>query len=168
MTSPLLASSTMHRFVRYDARREILDAIGDLKDLDLFGTQIICAPYVHSGVLWSSTMGFPLEERLSLERLYALYEGTKGFVSQQDPKESIYTGKVMLVVKPGEETGMVKPGDWVFTLQENTRMVSIQTPTSKESRVLKFIGINYVAGWPCKLCYEADIYGRIPYPDMVV
>jgi len=168
MSSPLLNTSNMHRFVRYDARREILESIGDVADIELFGTQVICAPYVHSGLLWNRTMGFPIEERLSLDRLYELFAGNKGFVTQTESKESIYSGKVMLVVKTGEDVEKVRVGEWAFTLQENTRQVSIQTPTSRPSRVLKFVGLDYVAGWPCKFVYESDIYGRIPYPDMVV
>jgi len=168
MSSPLRATSTMHRFVRYDAAREIINAAGDLSGIELFGDQVICGPYVHSGLLWSQSLGFPIEKRLSLGHLYELYDGHKGLMAQQMSVESIYQGKVMLVIKAGEETTKVRAGDWIFTLQENTRMISVQTPTSQRSRVLDFIGTDYAAGWPSKLVYERDIYGRVRDPDMVV
>lgn len=169
MSSVLRSDSTLHRFVRYDARREIMQCVGDLSDLELFGTQIIAAPYVHSGLLWAASMGFPIEERLSLDRLYEMYAGTKGIVAQRESLESIFQGKVLLVVKTGESADRIKEGDWIVTLQENTRGLRIRTGTSRKSRVLDFLGItNYEAGYPCKFVYEADVYGRIPDPDMVV
>lgn len=183
--SPLLGNSQLHRQVRYDARREIIESIGDVSGIKLFGNQLIVAPYVHSGIQWSPKYGFPLEERLSLEALYELYDAAdadpkdpgvtnrfKGIVTLRNPtaaKESIHVGAVYLVVAIGEENERnLRVGEWVFTLQENTRSLSITSDNAKKSRVLREVGVDYSAGWPTKLCYSTDIYGTIPHQDQVV
>lgn len=168
--SPLATNTTIHGYVRYNARTEILSCVGDLSDMELFGTQLIVAPYVHSGLMWSDKLGFPREERLSLPRLYELYDSSVGFVIREHSVESIYTGKVLLVVKIGSEADKLglRIGDWVVTLQENTRQVSITSLSAEKSRVLEFVGVKYAAGWPCKFLYESDVYARISDPDMVV
>lgn len=169
MSSPLLGNTQLHAMVRYDARTEIINSVGDLSEIDLFGNQIIVAPYVQSGVVWSDRLGFPREERLSLDNLYGLYDSGKGLFNPSAAKESIFAGTVYLVLKTGEECKKgLKPGDWIFTLQENTRQLSVTSATAKRSRVLKEIGVDYAAGWPAKLVFESDVYGRIPHQDMVL
>lgn len=176
MSSELYATAALHRMVRYDARREILSAVGDLSAIELFGTQLIVAPYVHSGILLSPTLGIPETERLSVEALYDLYDSGRGFLAQKFSTEDLYQGKVCLVLKIGAEVEVYGPryghkplsvGDWVFTLQENTRALSVYAPGATQSRVLKALGIDYT-GWPAKFVYAADLYGRITDPDMVV
>lgn len=170
MTSPLLGNTHLHNMVRYNAREEILQSIGDISDIELFGNQLIVAPYVHSGIMWSDRLGFPKEERLSLEALYDLYDSPRGFIYQTAAKESIFVGMVNLViaVSPDATEHNLKRGEWIFTLQENTRSISITSSTAKKSKVLSKVGVDYAEGWPCKLLFETDVYGRIPYPDMVV
>lgn len=187
MSKELYAASALHRMVRYDARREIMGSLGDLSSIELFGTQLLVAPYVHSGLLRS-----PGEEAevLSLGALYERYQSGRGLITKQLSIESIYQGKVYLVLIVGNEVssmperdmdeerdefmlrlqrweqGRIKPGDWVVTLQENTRQVSISAPGASQSKVLETLGVTYV-GYPCKFLYAADVYMRIPDPDMV-
>lgn len=169
MTSPLLGNTQLHSMTRYDARSEILNSVGDLSEIELFGNQIMVAPYVQSGIMWSDKLGFPREERLSLENLYALYDSGKGLFNPTAAKESIFAGMVYCVLKTGEDcTKDLKRGDWIFTVQENTRQISVTSATAKRSRVLKEIGVDYAAGWPAKLLFEADVYGRVPHQDMVL
>lgn len=170
MTSPLLGNTQLHNMVKYDARKEILGSIGNLAEIELFGNQIIVAPYVQSGIVWLAKYGFPREERLSLENLYDLYDSGKALLNPTPAKESIFTGLVYLVVKTGEDcTKELKVGEWVFTLQENTRQISVTSSTATPSRVLReVIGMDYAAGWPAKLVFETDVYGRIPHQDMVL
>jgi hypothetical protein len=185
--SELYTTAALHRMVRYDARREILNAVGDLSNIELFGTNLIVAPYVHSGLLRS-----PAEapEVLSLDALYERYEAKTGLLTAKLSIESIYQGKVYLVLAVGAdlqippdryddeneaqyaarrerwERRRLKPGDWIATLQENTRAVSISAPGAKQSKMLEYLGITYV-GYPCKFLYDADVYMRINDPDMV-
>lgn len=169
MTSPLLGNTQLHKMVRYDARSEILNSVGDLSEIELFGNQIIVAPYVQSGIMWSEKLGFPREERLSLENLYALYDSGKGLFNPAAAKESIFAGMVYCVLSTGEECVKgLKRGDWIFTVQENTRQISVTSATAQQSRVLKEIGVDYAAGWPAKLLFEVDVYGRVPHQDMVL
>lgn len=177
MSKELYSNSALHRFVRYDAKSEILAAVGDIAGIELFGTQLIVAPYVRSGILLSSSLGFPDSEVLSREALYDLYDSGRGFMAQKFATEDIWQGKVCLVLKIGK--GLIEPpddpdwepldfgvGDWIFTLQENTRGVSISAPGAKQSRVLKANGIDYV-GWPSKFLFRADVYGRIDDPNIL-
>lgn len=175
MTSPLLGNTQLHNMVQYDARSEILNSVGDLSEIELFGNQVIVAPYVQSGIMWSEKLGFPRNERLSIENLYALYDSGKGLFNPTAAKESIFAGMVYCVLKTGEdcvkdENGIprLKRGDWIFTVQENTRQISVTSATAQQSRILKEIGVNYAAGWPAKMLYESDIYGRVPHQDMVL
>lgn len=167
MSSQLYATGALHRMVKYDARREILNSVGDLSSLKLFGTNLIVAPYVQSGLL----RGLNEEaETLSLAALYERYEEKKGLLTKQLSVESIYQGKVYLVLAIGSDVEAPRrysEGDWIVTLQENTRAVSISAPGAKQSKVLEYLGVNYV-GFPCKFLYDADVYARIDDPDMVV
>ena len=169
MSKQLYAQSALHRMVRYDARREIMNSIGDLSGVTLFKDTVLVAPYVHSGLLWSPSMGFPIEERLSLERLYELYDTKRGMMTQELAKESIYQGKVLLLLKTSrkkeEEKNMV--GNWVFTLQENTSGLSVCGEGGEKSRVLEFIGANYTVGWPCKIMDMSHIMGSVEEPALV-
>jgi len=173
--SELYSTAALHRMARYDAKTEIWKSVGSLDDLQVFGTQLVLAPYVHSGVMLSERLGIPETERLSCEALYDLYDSGRGFLNPQLAKEDIFQSKVYMVVKIGSEVDVSEArygdaplavGDWVMTLQENTRAVSLYTPGAKQSRVLKAIGVDYT-GWPCKFCYAADVYGRVTDPDMV-
>lgn len=171
MPSVLMTDATLHRMVRYDAKTEIMNALGDGPLIGrMFGNQILMAPYIHSGLIWSERMGFPLSEVLSVENLYDLYDSNKGFVSQSEAKEGLWQSKLNLVVALGEsatEYGL-SVGQWVWTLSENTRMLSLSPPKAKKSRVLEFLGIPHNAGWLCKLTYETDLYGVEPDPFRIV
>lgn len=184
MSSQLYATAALHRMVRYDARSEILGCIGDFSEIELFGNQLLLAPYVQSGIMWQDKLGFPREERLACEQLYDLYESGKGLRLSQFSIESIYQGKCALIVKVGEDVNKpvydealgkdIPPhvefhvGDWVFTLQENTRSISLAGTGASQSKVLKALGVDYQLGWPCKIAYSSDIYGRVVDPDQVV
>lgn len=176
MSGELYSTSALHRYVRYDARREILSSVGDLSSLELFGSQLIVAPYVQSGIMFSDRLGIPETEVLSVDALDDLYKSGKGLLTQQFSKESIWQGKVLLLLKIGTEVDVSDPkwgeaplqvGDWVYALQENTRQVSIRMPGAKQSRVLKALGVDYI-GYPCKFLYAADIYGRVSDPNILV
>jgi hypothetical protein len=175
--SNLHSTGALHRMVRYDAKSHILDCIGDLNtlgDIPILGNNMLVAPYVPSGLMWNERCGFPLTDVLSERDLLRLYEGEEGqprpFLNQQLAKESIFQGKVMLVLCVGTkpEVPEIKPGDWVWTLQENTRQVSISLPSSRKSRVLEKLGIDIASGWICKIVYDKDIYGVLPDPDCLV
>lgn len=180
MSATLYGTAILHRMVKYNARAEIMGSVGDVSSLELLGTQLIVAPYVQSGIPWSDRLGMPFEEALSVDALCDLYASGKGFLAQQYSTESIYQGKVAMVLRigggvdvedpTGSGTKLAAPlavGDWIVSLQENTRGVSIHFPGAKQSRVLKALGVDYT-GYPCKFLYGSDVYARIPDPDMVV
>lgn len=211
--------------MRYDARSEILSSVGDLSDIELFGTQLLVAPYVRSGIMLSDRLGIPESEVLSIDALCELYASPRGIMVQSMGVEDVFQGKLCLILKmghevPGSETWLKRyhdaemriaelkgkfdnsldqkdsnmlaeidlaesayddlqsqiarfghrplaVGDWIFTLQENTRGVSIRGPGSTQSRVLKALQIDYTVGYPCKFLYSADVYGRVDDPNVL-
>lgn len=170
--SQLFATGALHRMVRYDAKSHILDCVGDIDALGpLFGNQILAAPYIPSGLMWSERVGFPNDTVLTASDLIALYDApTPPFLNQQLAKESVFQGKVMLVLKTGTQPQVpdIQAGDWIWTLQENTRQVSISMPTSRKSKILEKVGIDVASGWICKILYDKDVYGKVSEPDMLV
>lgn len=171
--SVLRDTAVLARMVRYRAEDEIMACVGDLSGLgNFYGNQMLLATYVHSGLIWNERIfDFPLEERLSLDRLYDLYESGKGFLNQQYALESVHQGKVHLVLALGEDVDAEKHfvGQWVWTLPENTRGMNLQCPGAQKSRLLEKLGVpNYTAGWPCKIAYASDLYGDLPHQDVLV
>lgn len=180
MSSLLYGTAILHRMVKYNARAEIMSSVGDVSAVELFGTQLIVAPYVQSGIPWSDRLGMPFEEVLSVDALCDLYASGKGLLTQKYSTESIYQGKVVMLMSVGTGVDVDDPagsgtkldrplavGDWLVCLQETTRAVSMHFPGAKQSRVLKALGIEYT-GYPCKFLYANDVYMRINDPDMVV
>jgi hypothetical protein len=153
--------------VRYDARREIMNSIGDLGRISVFNNRVLVAPYVPSGVMWHSGLGFPIEEQLSLDRLYELYDSKRGLVSQVLATENIYQGKVLLLLKTSRKEEQTLVGNWVFTQQENTSGISVCGDGGKKSRVLEFVGADYTVGWPCKIMDLSDTMGSVEEPALV-
>jgi hypothetical protein len=162
--------------VRYDAKSEIMTSLGDITGIELFGTQVIIAPYIHSGVLWSSRLEIPADSVLSSDNMAELIKTGKGLVTHKLSVEDIFQGKVALVVKIGLDVDVSDPkygdnplkiGDWVFSLQENTRGVSLCGPGAIKSQVLGALNVDYT-GYPCKLIYSSDIYGRVSDPNVLV
>jgi hypothetical protein len=170
--SNLHSTGALHRMVRYDAKSHILDCVGDMDALGpLFGNQILCAPYIPSGLMWNERVGFPNHTILTPSDLIALYDSeSPPFLNQQLAKESMFQGKVMLVLKMGTQCELkdFKEGDWIWTLQENTRQVSISLPTSHKSKILEKVGIDIASGWICKIMNELDAYGLVYEPDAIV
>lgn len=180
MSATLYGTAILHRMVKYNARAEIMSSIGDVSAVELFGTQLIVAPYVHSGIPWSDRLGMPIEEVLSVDALCDFYVSGKGLLTKTYSIESIYQGKVVLLARIGSGVDVNDPtgsgtkldrplavGDWLVCLQETTRAVSMHFPGSEQSRVLKALGIEYT-GYPCKFVYASDVYMRINDPDTVV
>src|ERR1700722_4253127 len=168
--SNIYATGALHRMVRYDAKAEILSCVGNLDHIELFGNQILAAPYIPSGFMWSERCGFPADRVLTVDGLVDLQKSGTSLLAQSVAKESLFQGKVMLVLKIGTEPQLpqLKVGDWIWTLQENTRQISISTPTSRKSKVLEMVGIDHAAGWICKIMYDKDVYGRVSDPDSLV
>jgi hypothetical protein len=172
--SQLYSTGALHNMVRYDARQHIRDCIGDLSSLGphaILGNQLLLAPYVHSGLTWNERhCHFGRTDVLTPTQLEELYEVPGIFLNQQLAKEDLFQSKVYLVLKIGTEPTKleIKEGDWVWTLQENTRQVSISLPSSKKSFVLDKIGAQIASGWICKICYDSDIYGVLPDHDSLV
>lgn len=172
MSKELYSTSALHRFVPYDARAEIISCVGDLSNVELWGTQLIVAPYVHSGLLRGRDDG---DAQVSIADLCERYRNGSGLLASRMSTESIYQGKVNLILKIGTEVDVEDPrygdtplrvGDWVYTLQENTRGISIAAPGARQSAVLQALGVDYL-GWPCKLVFSADLYGRVDDPNIL-
>lgn len=158
---PKLAEATvLHNWRHKDAdeaKNEIMGAVGSLANFDVFGTQILVAPYVRP----SKTKGGLM-------------------IPESAQKDDIYQGKVALVLKVGpnaylapEEADQARmlrgfdgnppqPGDWVFHRIQDCFQFSYEGPGSVKSPSREW------QGWPVRLVFASDIYGRIPGPHLVV
>lgn len=148
--------STLHAWHHPDAKEaadEIRMAIGDLAGFEIFGSQVLVAPYVRP----TKTAGGII-------------------VTPKSVEEDIWQGKVALVLKVGpnafDDTNkdqlrsfggrFPEAGDWVFHRIQDAFQFSYEGPgaVKPEGRAAK--------GWQCRLIYANDIYGRIPRPQSVV
>ena len=144
-----------------EARKEIIDAVGDLSGVHIYGNQILVAPYVRPAVT------------------------AKGFkTSMAMQREDVWQGKASMVLKLGPVAfkdvdpdtfgGILpKPGDFIFSRVQDTFQIDIKGPGSKKLRVPKPDGTGEEDardwdGWPCRLIYPADIYGRLELPYVIV
>jgi co-chaperonin GroES (HSP10) len=122
------------------ARKRILKEVGDLKEIDVYFNQILCAQYIREGGEAKTKGGI--------------------IVPLSTEKEDIYQGTVALVLKLGPMAFQddhrnsflgqyVAPGDWVVFKNSD--------------------GFSTVVGsWLCKIIEDSHIKLRIPRPDTVL
>lgn len=148
-----------------DAKAEILEALGDLTDFEVWGTQCLVADYVR-----------PQRTRSGLI--------TPGSAQVED----IYQGKVGLLVVIGPTAFLAEEiagfgddryaaynsrrpavGDWVYFSPQHSVQLSVEGPGGKLRTDDKGQRIReWHHGWQCRLLYARDIYGRVKLPQMIV
>lgn len=132
------------------AKSEILGAVGDISDIEIFGSQVLVAPYIRPG----KTRG--------------------GVIVPGDAaKEDTWQGKVGLILKVGPTAfASAKPesyggripgvGDWVFHDVKDCFQMHLKGAGAKRAEGRDF------DGWPGRLVYAADLYGRLTSLTTVV
>lgn len=126
-----------------DPREDILERVGDLSGVDVFGNDILCATYMRP----SKTRGGII-----------LSDQTKG--------EDLYQGKTFLVLKLGptafvDDTGTkfrdIKEGDWVVARSSDGWQVTLNPSEAATSR-------DTVA---CRVISDLHIRLRVASPDTI-
>lgn len=156
----------------YDvAKMHILQALGDLSDLDIFGRQVACAVFIRPNTM-------PI----------TMPDGTKSvlYLPIKEVKEDFYQNKTVLVLKCGPEAftgeenyltamygGFVPaPGEWLFAnansgIQVNLVGDGASRPQSVDRRG-EPLDIFEWDGWPCRIMSDDNFLGRIAKPHQIV
>lgn len=138
-----------------EPEKEILAAIGDISEIDCFGTNVLVGIYIQS----SKTKG--------------------GLITDTMSRESIYQGKVGLVLKLPETKDFdrlrprfgkrgLRVGDWVTYNVGNGDQLSVMGVGSKRTERLAEVGLEIYSGWPCRRVPAEWIEERITNPRSVV
>lgn len=152
------STAQLHGWTHSDleaAKREIFAAVGDISALEIFGSQILLGVYIRP-VMAGSIITLNKAQR-----------------------EDIYQGCVSMILKFGPKAldafdeahfGGRKPeiGDWVFGRVADSYQTSIKGPGGEISTERKKLSNWADEGWPCRLMYPADLYGRVDLPNMIV
>lgn len=157
-----VGASKLHRFHHdnvADAAQEIVDAVGDLSGIEIWGSQIMLGVYCQPAVTKS---GLRIGGKTQLEDVY---QGSVGLILKMGPnafadaKPELYGGRVPTV------------GDWVYHRAQDAVQMSVCGPNSKKLKVRAPDGNTEDArewdGWPCRMVYAADLYGRVALPHVV-
>lgn len=148
----------------HNIANEIRKSVGDLSGIEVYGQQILVGIYLRG----ETTQG--------------------GIIMPGLQKEDLYQGKVVLILKMGptatavlqrdhDVKGLPSPfgarppavGDWVFHSASQAFDLNVKGPGAKTSPSIadSFPAIRD-KGWPCRLVYAADLYGRVTDPLVLV
>jgi hypothetical protein len=136
---------------------EMDKVIGDLSHFEIAGEQVLVGVYVR-----------PTKAKSGL-----ILTGTG-----KDVVEDIFQGKVVRVLKLGPQAfakyehewpgGVPKVGDWLFCRPNDAFQISLKCPGGQATDMFDDIqGRSTLGGWPCRLVFGADVYGRISDPQIV-
>lgn len=147
------------------AKFHIMQAIGDLADIDVFGRQVLCGVFCRPNV---TPNGF--------------------YLSTKEIKEDWWQHKVILIMKKGPEAfvgkesyhnatfgeGVQAPqvGEWLIAnasagIQINLMGEGASRPQGKD-HAGRSIDLFEWDGWPCRIIGDDNFLGRIALPHTVV
>lgn len=142
-----------------DLKKEILDAVGDLSYFDIFGQEVLVAPFIQS----------------------ATYKNTTILVGDATQAEDKWQGKSFMILKLGDkvekackENGWHVPkiGDWYFGMPGEHDHLSVHGPGAKKRKIKDANGNEHDArkfsGWPCRLVLVSDIRGKTTRPQDIM
>lgn len=139
-----------HHETAAEAAKEIMSQVGDLSNIEIFGSQVLIAPYIR-----------PTRTKSGLH------------VPTAVAKDDTWQGKVGLVLKIGptafdpdnlKQFGGRAPavGEWVFHDVKACFQLHVKGDGAKRG------AMRDEDGWPGRLVYAADIYGRLTALTTVV
>lgn len=138
-----------------DVAAEMDAAVGDISGMEISGEQLLVGVYCRGNIL------------------------KNGFIVPNMVKEDIWQGKVSRILKLGSGIGdkqlhccgerPLQVGDWIFNRVEDSFQLSVKGVGSVPSRLFEeWKDILPQGGWPCRLIYLSDIYGRLSEPRLIV
>lgn len=137
-----------------DLEKEIWDALGDLKEIDFWGQEVLCATFARPA--WSPQGSIIVPDTAPIRA------------------EDKWQGVAMMVIKNGlqvdalckkEGLPIPKVGQWVFGVAREQETLSVCGRGSKmREPVVKHMPYRNWKGWPCRLVMAGDIRGSSPRP----
>lgn len=141
-----------------ELKKEILAAVGDMSGIEVWGQEVLVAPYMTSA---TTASGF--------------------WVGEKAQNEDKWQAKSFLVLKLGDKveaaaksngTKVPKVGDWYYGFPSEHDMLSICGPGSKNAVIITPNKVEVpkreFSGWPCRLVLVKDIRGRTERPQDVM
>jgi hypothetical protein len=172
-----------------DIASEIWGAVGDLAGFEVFGSQILIGVYCRPPVLKN---GFRIGGQMALEDVW---QGKVGLVLKIGPTAFRATtrrtetqtsfplgpdteafNEEVEIVEEGDEkrfNGRIpEVGDWVFSRVQDCEQLNYKGAGAKKRQIRRPDGDMEDArnwdGWPCRLLFGKDIYGRVALPSIIV
>lgn len=155
--SQIKAVSLLHLMQEDDhPEDEIKAAVGNLDQIEMAGESILIGLYVQQG----KTKGGLITQSLSIE---SIYQGKVGLVLKTSNQDFTDQEKKAW----GGEGRLPKVGEWVFFKADDGIALSVLGTGAKRSPRLTDLGIE-MDGWPCRVFEPRYILGRIKSPRSVV
>jgi hypothetical protein len=132
-----------------DPRKELLKAVGDISDLELFSNGILVAIYLRPEVAQLGGTKLFLPNNLAGKTGEDRYQGKVGLVVGKGPQAFIDDERTQF---HGQD---VKIGDWVLFRASDGWPVTLVRGPGTDDAVL------------CRILVESDIRARISQPDYV-
>lgn len=139
-----------------ELKAEIVAAVGNLGHIELWGEEVLVAPFIKPGK-------------------------TKGglIIGGKEQKEDQWQGKSFLILKLGHKAAEISKsrgkdrelhvGDWGFGFPQEGSHLSVRGPGFKMAKSKDFDGevrqVREWEGWPCRLVLIGDIRGRTTRPQ---
>jgi len=142
-----------------DAVDEILGAIGDISEIEIAGTQVMLGCYVRPAV---TRTGLRTGAAMQAEEAW---QGKVGLILKMGPQ-------AFEKADPADWGGRLpQVGDWVFSRAQDSWSFMLQGLGGKKLRIKnrhdEIEDAREWAGWPCRLVYARDIYGRVKNPHII-
>lgn len=180
--------TTRHHKPLYDdytvAKMHIMQAIGDITDLDLFGRQCLVAVFVKPGITRTGIKLPMMDQKndwwehkvvLLLKTGPDAFKGTPGYIA------SMYGGTVVQQEDPEDPSKMIdvltedfrpKLGEWLFANANAGIQTSIMGDGASRPQGVDHRGdpedLFEWDGWPCRIIQDDQFLGRLPKPHQVV
>lgn len=165
---------TRHHRPFYDdynvAKLHILQAVGDLTELDVFGRNVLCAVFCRPNT-----------------RTVPMADGSKGaiYLPVKEIKEDWYQHKVVLILKAGPDAFVwddprpmfgdaspPKAGEWVFANANSGIQVNIMGEGASRPQTVdlrdEVMDLFEWDGWPCRIMSDENVLGRLEKPHSVI
>lgn len=150
-----------------EAKRDMLEALGDLSKEELFGRQVMCAVYVRPAVT-------------------VMPSGQQIWRPQSAQEEDVWQGKALLVLAMGPSAfsgddsyiaatfpnGAPKVGDWLYARPNDGVQMSVMGDGAKRPQGKDHLGRDVDKfdwdGWPCRVLQDESFFGKMSTPNKIV
>lgn len=154
------------------AKAHILQAVGDLGDIELFGKQVLCAVFCRPNMREiKRASGEIAQVYTGLKEIQEDWWQTKGvLILKCGP--AAFTGEDSWLAEQYGANSAPKPGDWLFAHANTGIQINLAGDGASRPQALDFQGepvdLFEWDGWPCRVIPDDQFYGRLTNPQAVV